>query len=172
MLCAARSPSEQISNHTSLYWWTEHTARGMEYVAQGQLTLAEREFNWAIATVPKPYSAETLLHMGSMLKYKDKGKAILAFEQSFGRRPDLVHAGMELGLMYQEDGNALKAKEILEEVVRQAPGWVDAWVHLGFMHYSTESYEGAQLAWQQALELDPLHPQARRNIQLLEQTRP
>ena len=147
----------------------EHVSQGALHTARDEQRAAEREFARALHFLPaETDDPETLYNLGLVLKQRDKTEALQAFEKAFALQPDLIQAGMEVALLYEEQGKIQAAAQILQEVVEQAPRWPDAWVNLGFIHARMGAFDVARQAWEKALLLAPDHPQAHINLRELD----
>ncbi|MBI4574337.1 MAG: tetratricopeptide repeat protein, partial [candidate division NC10 bacterium] len=62
-----------------------------------------------------------------------------------------------------------RAREVLEQAVRQGPASAEVWNALGAAYALQGEYQRAKEAWEQTLRLDPAHAGARRNRDQVEE---
>lgn len=67
----------------------------------------------------------------------------------------LAHHQVELGKVFLERGDLLRAKTLFEKAVSTHRECVDAYLHLGDLHLQKKEYKRAVSAWRQVVKLTP-----------------
>lgn len=138
-----------------------HHVLGIVRLARNEFAGAEAAFREAVRLRPgfgEGYNdlGGTLVRLGRL------DEAIVAFRRAADARytPALYNLG-NLYLRTKQDPG--RAREVLEQAVRQGQATAEVWNALGAAYALQGEYQRAKEAWDQALRLDPAHPGARRN---------
>jgi tetratricopeptide (TPR) repeat protein len=83
-------------------------------------------------------------------------------EEAVKLNPEMAGAQKQLGYLLARSGDADAAIEHFQLAVRNAPGWVDAWVNLAAELAVAAHFPEARQAVTMALRLDPTNEQARK----------
>lgn len=140
--------------------------QGRSLQARADFSGAERRYRQAIASAPDnaqyPYYLGTVLHATS--RY---GEARAAFEKSIQLKNDYAAPRIALGkLLYDVDGNADKARLLLEEALSLAPHATEAQYTLGIIQLREGLSEEAVNLFSQLVKSDSSNAQARTQLGL------
>jgi tetratricopeptide (TPR) repeat protein len=112
-----------------------------------------------------PFSVESLINLGAL--YFDMGnidKAQAVNEQALNINQASAQAHANLGLIWQNRGEALKALEYYTDAVRHDPSLVTVWLNMTSVHLMLRNDEKALEAAQKAAQLEPDFPMTQNNL--------
>jgi spermidine synthase len=140
---------------------------GRVLLSKGEFAKAEVALREAVRL--RPNFAEAYNDLGGTLDRLERpDEAIVAFRRAADAK--FAPALYNLGILYlRAKRDAVRAREILEQAVREGQPSAKAWNALGVAYAQQGEYQRAKEAWEQALRLDPAHAEARRNQERLEQ---
>src|SRR5262249_33935666 len=108
-------------------------------------------FNLSVA-----YQERARLQSDPRQKSSDYAEAIQAAQRSVQLgRPHEVASAYQLGMLYKESGDFLKAADIWAEITHHNPEFRPVWGQLGMVLASQQKWGEALAALQKATELDP-----------------
>ncbi len=113
-------------------------------------------------------TVEILINWGRALQkagYNDRAMAL--FTEALRRDPKNANAYFNCGDLLYSSGQFHDAAHIYEAGLRQDPNNADGWFVLGNCFARMEMAEGARLAFNQAILLDPSHQAANYNLECL-----
>jgi Flp pilus assembly protein TadD len=90
--------------------------------------------------------------------------AVAMIEAALKRTPDDAHLRFALGVMRMELGEREPARQIFMGLTQDFPDLPDPYNNLAVLHAAAGELDEAQAALQQALRLQPDHPQAQENL--------
>lgn len=138
---------------------------GFVYAKRGESDLAEDHFRQAIAIDPRHSEAWYLL--GNVQRLRgDSAAAIVSYQKALELNPDFAEPHNNLGTLLAVSDPA-QAERHFEAAIRIDPNNCDAYSNLGNAHLRQGRRADAIRCYQKALELCPLHPTARRNLQVV-----
>jgi superkiller protein 3 len=102
-------------------------------------------------------------------KKTEGAEKIVLLKKALKTDPEFFAAEYELGNCYRSYGNLPKAIETYKDIIKKAPKFAMAYNSLGelFVHYG--QMEKAKLLFKKTLQINPTHPQAKVNLQKLEE---
>ena len=130
---------------------------------------AQREFAKAIALDPKlalAYNAEGALE----LKSGHITKAQAAFQQAIRVDPQYAEAKNSLGTLYAKLGRNAEAVSLFREAVEDSPDYPQPYLNWGLVLASQGDLSRAKEMFEKALRLSPNLPEARKALQMVEET--
>ena len=83
----------------------------------------------------------------------EPGKAVNYLNRALGIKPDYAEASNRLSQIYLEEGRLEKAKVLLSRLIEQYPGFVDARLNMGIVHYRERDFRAARKEFQAVLRL-------------------
>lgn len=115
-----------------------------------------------VALERHPEHADLHYHCGCVLARLGRtGEAIASIERAVGLRPRFVKALIQLARLYGESDRNLDARQRLEEAIRQGAEYADVYFLLGNMYRDGGMTDRAQVAYRQALRINPSYQAAR-----------
>lgn len=134
--------------HSPEYHWL----RGELRRQQGKLGAASEEAKAALRMVPT-HPRALLLALDLALDEGDLDAARAPLEALLSRFPKLAELHNRQAVVHEVSGQLADAERSLEEAVRHAPNFVDAWVNLGRVRRANGDPAGAHEAFDHAAEL-------------------
>ena len=104
------------------------------------------------------------LHMELGDLYADLGsyvEAVAQYKSAANLRPDFLDIRTKLARALMERGELRGAMDELNNVLAENPGYIEARVSLGLVHYRAGQYDAAAAEWRACLKQVPDHPKAR-----------
>jgi tetratricopeptide (TPR) repeat protein len=155
-----------------------HVHRGIILSELGRVDEAERAFRQAAASDPRQETGFTRLvaarlanqHAALGEAYAEAGgltEAITQYRRAVELGPDFHDVRYRLARLLLESGNALAAREHLEQIVAANPRFVDARAALGLSLYLAGDPDGARVQWAAVLERRPGHARASAYLSML-----
>lgn len=144
-----------------------HVHRGIILNALGRTAEAERAFQAAagegavdrVAGFPRPIASRLAnLHAGLGNAYAEAGAlgpALDQYRRAVELGPTYHDLRYKLARLLLEAGQALAAREELEQIVAANPDFLDAHASLGLARYLSGDVEGAQATWAACLARRP-----------------
>jgi len=130
-------------------------------LAEGKVQEAIAHYREACDTAPMDGSFKFKLAM-ALNKSGDLEGEQTQLEEAVKLNPEMAGAQKQLGYLLARSGDADGAIKHFALAVRNAPGWVDAWVNLAAELAIQSHFSKAREAVAMALRLDPTNEQARR----------
>jgi tetratricopeptide (TPR) repeat protein len=96
-------------------------------------------------------------------------RAIEDFTEALRLNADFAEAYSNRGNAYGDKGELDRAIEDYNQALRINPGYAAAYNNRGYAYYRKGDTDQARADWERALVLDPDYPQARYNLELLQQ---
>ena len=125
----------------------------------GHLEEAEQLFREAAAG--KPPRAEALFFLGHFLQETGRPRDAIPFLKRARRlKPGVGEIDLQLGLAYQDAGDAGQAEKLFRSATRSASDPSDAWLALGNLQAMQERNQEAAQSFRQALKIRPGDPAA------------
>ena len=144
---------------------------GLALAQQGKLDQALESFQKVI--VLKPGFAPAYHRMGLVLEQRGRiADAIAQYAEAVRLEPSDGDAHLTLGLALAQTGKLGEAEQHIREALRITPGDADAHCGLGSVLLGQGKVAEAAEEFRQTLRLQPDHPEARRQLQKLERSRP
>lgn len=109
-------------------------------------------------------------HAGLGEAYAEAGAladAVAQYSRAVELGPDFHDVRYRLARLLLERGNALEAREHLEQIVAANPEFVDARAALGLAHYMAGDPRAARVEWRAVLERRPGHARATAYLSML-----
>jgi tetratricopeptide (TPR) repeat protein len=135
---------------------------GLVYQAKGQLELADLVLHRALEVDDKSKAAaETWNNLGlvALARRRDQ-EAFAHFDQAARLDPQLTVARRNKAIVYLDCGDYQRAVDELKQVTKADAADGEAWIALGVAERGRGKLDEAQRAYDQALELSPLAPDA------------
>jgi tetratricopeptide (TPR) repeat protein len=156
----------------------EQTATGREFavfLAKSRLILGDSQgaaLSARIARAAAPASSEAGAEAGVLLADIDRleGRASAAengYAEVLGQYPGHYSATVNLGILKLGQGDAKAAAELFRSATAKRADLPDAWNNLGLALRAIGDFNGALDAYKKALEVDPKHLPALKNIAIL-----
>ncbi|MCA9137691.1 MAG: tetratricopeptide repeat protein [Planctomycetales bacterium] len=134
----------------------------------GRIDEARREFEGIIAS--DPTFAQAHLNLGNLLRGVDSARAEACFREAVRLDPDYAEAHNNLGGLLASR-NPQEAREHFEISLRIWPDNPDVHSNLGNSYAREGDYDRAIKYYRSALELNPDHPVARQNMDVVTKLR-
>jgi tetratricopeptide (TPR) repeat protein len=145
----------------------EENNRGVVYFYRSAYEAAALAFEKAVEYDPE--YAEAYNNLGLVYTELERSDhAVQAFEKALSLRPDLGEVYNNLGLLSYEGLDYAKATEMFSKALED--GCKDramAYTNFGNSLYQLKRYEEAAGAWNKALQINPLHQNAKKGLALL-----
>jgi len=143
-------------------WVQGYTNLGLVYRAMGQGAQALRVF--AAGTQVPPGDARAAADLWSaygvtLLEQGNKAAALAALVQAVQADPKSVLAQCDLGLLYYQAGDLVRAQDHLQQALALRPAFVPTHLGLGCLCLGRKDYVAAQQHFQMAALLDPRNPE-------------
>jgi len=140
---------------------------GISYISQKKLDLAEVAFRGALRAQPDHARAHS--NLGTLLAGQGKtAEAVGHFRQAVGSNPREENLHRQLVHILVGSQKWAEAETCLEEALVHFPRSADFRASLGLALAQQNKLPEAEAQLQQALVLDPRHPQAKRNLQVVQ----
>lgn len=140
-----------------------HMHYGGALEADGDLAAALGHYR--IAATLQPDVAETHYNLGNALRLTGQpAKARLSWERSLQQDPAYVDALLNLAASYQDEGDWDQVWSLLGRAEAAQPGSAEIWRRKGVALRLTGDVEGAQRAYERALELNPYRGEIHYNL--------
>lgn len=145
--------------------WGDLNDYGIGLLAQGDFLGAERIFR--ILNKIKPDYADGFVNLGIALIQNSKiQEAEINSEKALEIDKNCVRAKIQLGRIWQLEGNLEKAESIFEEVLTEFPLARNVILDLGRTQYLNKNYQKAISNFHRLLEIDPERKDAHFNLML------
>lgn len=116
-----------------------------------------------------PNHVDTAVQLGNLYyDYGDPCYAIVYYQHALSLNNELPGVKTDLGTMYWKNGDIALAERSFREVIRQYPGFGNAYINLGslLLRGKHQAKEACAL-WKELIERFPDHPAAGRARQLM-----
>ncbi|WP_420267115.1 tetratricopeptide repeat protein [Candidatus Magnetominusculus dajiuhuensis] len=143
-----------------------HYNLGYDYIRQGRVVDASREFQTAITL--KPDFADAYNNLGDI--YAAQGRmdeAIDAFKKAVQSDPNFAVAYNNLGTIYDERGQFEEAAADYRMAIRLQPDYIDARLNLGNLLIKAKQFNEAAAEFQGVLHLAPYNDEAAQKLRAL-----
>ncbi|MBF0567518.1 MAG: tetratricopeptide repeat protein [Nitrospirae bacterium] len=143
-----------------------HYNLGYDYIRQGRVVDASREFQTAIML--KPDFADAYNNLGDI--YAAQGRmdeAIDAFKKAVQSDPNFAVAYNNLGTIYDERGQFEEAATDYRTAIRLRPDYIDARLNLGNLLIKAKQFNEAAAEFQGVLHLAPYNDEAAQKLRAL-----
>lgn len=94
----------------------------------------------------------------------DHRRVELKLQAVIKKEPAFADAWFNLGVNYQEQGDADKARQAYSKTLELDPNYMDALANLGKMQMEAGDRAGAIASFEKAIEIDTVNPAARNNL--------
>jgi Flp pilus assembly protein TadD len=140
---------------------------GALYLERGERTRARAVLESLLRT--QPDHPQVLYNLALVLEADEPDRALPLLQRAWDLRPRWLECGLALGSLYESTGDVGRARRLLEDLTIRFPRSANTWSNLGQVCARAQEFDRAMLAWETALQLEPDHPQARANLELLQQ---
>lgn len=144
-----------------------HSRLGMAYYYLGQVDMAKRSYETALALNPRDFNTRYNLGELYYTAYKDTQKAAVEFRKALGYNTNHVEANFKLGLICLGNDMLRKAVSYLETARRHAPQNTRVLLQLGVAYERLQMKEKALEVYRTIADYDALNRIARQKIRLL-----
>jgi Tfp pilus assembly protein PilF len=139
---------------------------------QGDLPGAETKLRAALARPPGLSAAEQrakiMNNLGLVMGAQgDYDNAIAMYQSALNLQPHEASTIYNLGLIYLNKNQPKIAAQKFSEAIARDPSLAEAWADLGVTSYMEGDLANATSYFQKALELNPRHDRARRNLSMV-----
>lgn len=137
-----------------------YTNLGIAYERDDRRSEAILAFERSLAL--KPDYADAAANLGEVLNRDDEtARARVALKTALTLQPEHLVARVALAVTDALDGKLRDARATLESLVPSRPRYSNFWQMLGTLRTWEADFDAAELAYRQALALDPNDPQAK-----------
>ncbi|MBF0556022.1 MAG: tetratricopeptide repeat protein [Nitrospirae bacterium] len=143
-----------------------HYNLGYDYIRQGRVDDAAREFQTAIKL--KPDFADAYSNLGDI--YAAQGRmdeALEAFKKAVQSDPNFAVAYNNLGTIYDERGQLEEAAANYRTAIRLKPDYIDARLNLGNLLIKAKQFNEAAMEFQGVLHFAPYNDEAAEKLRAL-----